>query len=170
MEFADRTLACLDCSQSFIFTAGEQEFYDRKGFREEPKRCKTCRDARKSRRTDKLVEEVRGLGTANSVPTVSDEEGNGNVAPPPFLEDDPNDDIGNRLPQARPVAVGRGPRAVRAPQPQSQSQPQSARASRETFDAVCAQCGTRTRVPFKPVAARPVYCKDCYGRRAGAGG
>jgi CxxC-x17-CxxC domain-containing protein len=50
MEFADRQLTCLDCGQPFTFTAGEQEFYERKGFKEEPKRCKNCREARKTRR------------------------------------------------------------------------------------------------------------------------
>jgi CxxC-x17-CxxC domain-containing protein len=50
MEFQDRAIQCLDCKNEFIFTAGEQEFYDRKGFREVPKRCKPCREARKVRR------------------------------------------------------------------------------------------------------------------------
>jgi len=35
-----------------IFTAGEQEFFERKGFKEIPKRCKPCRDARKSKRSN----------------------------------------------------------------------------------------------------------------------
>lgn len=35
-------------------------------------------------------------------------------------------------------------------------------ASRELHDVVCADCGAGTRVPFLPVANRPVYCKDCY--------
>lgn len=52
MEFQDRAIQCLDCKNDFTFTAGEQEFYDRKGFRELPKRCKDCRDARKVRRTN----------------------------------------------------------------------------------------------------------------------
>jgi CxxC-x17-CxxC domain-containing protein len=52
MDFQDRPLQCLDCKNEFIFTAGEQEFYERKGFREIPKRCKPCRDARKTRRTN----------------------------------------------------------------------------------------------------------------------
>ena len=50
--FEDRTLSCNDCKNEFVFTAGEQEFFARKGFREIPKRCKACRDARKQRRTD----------------------------------------------------------------------------------------------------------------------
>ena len=33
---------------------------------------------------------------------------------------------------------------------------------RQTYAAVCAQCGTETQVPFRPSGDRPVYCKDCY--------
>ena len=50
MEFQDLSVQCVDCRQDFTFTAGEQEFYDRKGFRERPKRCKTCRESRKLKR------------------------------------------------------------------------------------------------------------------------
>lgn len=65
MEFQDRPLTCLDCKNEFIFTAGEQEFYDRKGFREIPKRCKPCRDARKARRPDGGGMNGNGNGYAN---------------------------------------------------------------------------------------------------------
>src|SRR5436190_8487495 len=50
MEFQDRNIECIDCHASFVFTAGEQEFYERKGFKEIPKRCKDCRVKRKARR------------------------------------------------------------------------------------------------------------------------
>src|SRR6185503_15802666 len=50
MEFQDRNIECIDCHASFVFTAGEQEFYERKGSKEIPKRCKDCRDKRKARR------------------------------------------------------------------------------------------------------------------------
>jgi CxxC-x17-CxxC domain-containing protein len=33
---------------------------------------------------------------------------------------------------------------------------------REMHDAVCAQCGTETTVPFRPRGDRPVYCRSCY--------
>src|SRR5262252_10703550 len=52
MEFQDKSLSCADCGQAFVFTAGEQQFYERKGFKEIPKRCKPCREARKARRGD----------------------------------------------------------------------------------------------------------------------
>ena len=45
-EFQDRTLKCSDCGADFIFTAGEQHFYHDKNFKNEPKRCKTCKSKR----------------------------------------------------------------------------------------------------------------------------
>jgi CxxC-x17-CxxC domain-containing protein len=48
MAYADRTLTCRDCGQEFVFTVGEQEFFDQKGFTNAPTRCSACRSARKS--------------------------------------------------------------------------------------------------------------------------
>ncbi len=36
---------------------------------------------------------------------------------------------------------------------------------RQMHDIVCAECGRKARVPFKPRKDRPVYCKDCYGKK-----
>ena len=47
--YEDKTLVCKDCGEEFVFTAGEQDFYASRGFENEPQRCKTCRDARKTR-------------------------------------------------------------------------------------------------------------------------
>jgi len=46
--YNDKTMVCKDCGQEFTFTANEQEFYAEKGFTNEPQRCKSCRDQRKS--------------------------------------------------------------------------------------------------------------------------
>ena len=46
MEFQDKTLQCIDCGSSFIWTAGEQAFFADKGFRNEPKRCRACKAKR----------------------------------------------------------------------------------------------------------------------------
>jgi CxxC-x17-CxxC domain-containing protein len=45
----DRTLTCVDCSQQFAFTASEQQFYADRQF-SEPRRCPSCRAARKASR------------------------------------------------------------------------------------------------------------------------
>ncbi|HJZ85445.1 MAG TPA: zinc-ribbon domain containing protein [Polyangia bacterium] len=120
MEFQDKTLQCADCGQDFVFTAGEQEFYERKGFKEIPKRCKPCREARKARRADG--------GSSNG------SRSNGGSWRPS------GDVDGNRAPRQR-----------------------------EMFDATCAQCGAPARVPFRPMAGRPVYCRDCYAQHRGEG-
>ncbi|MDW8283758.1 MAG: zinc-ribbon domain containing protein [Myxococcales bacterium] len=114
MEFQDRVLRCVACHQDFIFTAGEQEFYERKGFKEIPKRCKPCREARKAR-----MAEANGHGHPGPLAG-----GNGHADPP------------------RPAAAGRP--------------------VREMFDGVCVSCGAQARVPFRPVAGRPIYCHACY--------
>ena len=49
MSFEDKQLTCADCSASFTFSADEQEFFQTKGYTNEPKRCPTCRQARKER-------------------------------------------------------------------------------------------------------------------------
>ena len=43
MEFQDKILKCVDCGADFVFTAGEQLFFHDKQFKNEPKRCKTCK-------------------------------------------------------------------------------------------------------------------------------
>ena len=50
MAFVDKQLTCRDCSNQFIFTGGEQEFYASKGLQNEPVRCPPCRSARKNSR------------------------------------------------------------------------------------------------------------------------
>ena len=52
MAFEDRTLTCRDCGQQFVFTAGEQEFYQSRGLMNKPGRCPECRSARKQTRGD----------------------------------------------------------------------------------------------------------------------
>ena len=88
--FEDKTLVCKDCGAEFVFTAGEQEFYAEKGLENEPKRCKTCRDAKKN----------------------------------------------------------------------------AAKAPRELFTTVCAECGKEAVVPFKPRDDRPVLCSECYAAKS----
>ncbi|MBI2318102.1 MAG: zinc-ribbon domain containing protein [Betaproteobacteria bacterium] len=46
--YTDRELTCRDCGQTFVFTAGEQEFFATRGFQNDPSRCPSCRAARNS--------------------------------------------------------------------------------------------------------------------------
>ncbi len=50
MVFQDKSLQCSDCGASFTFGVEEQEFFRTKGFTNEPKRCPSCRRARKADR------------------------------------------------------------------------------------------------------------------------
>src|SRR5437773_4612213 len=48
MSFSDITLTCKDCGNPFVFTSGEQEFYQQRGLMNQPGRCTDCRAARKA--------------------------------------------------------------------------------------------------------------------------
>ena len=50
MSFEDKSLQCSDCGTTFTFSAEEQEFFQSKGYTNEPKRCPACRTARKAER------------------------------------------------------------------------------------------------------------------------
>ncbi len=50
VSYTDRTLTCVDCSVEFIHSAADQEFYAEKGFVSDPKRCPSCRAARRAMR------------------------------------------------------------------------------------------------------------------------
>lgn len=114
MSFQDMTLTCSDCRDSFVFTAGEQEFHASKGFANRPGRCPGCRAARKSQN-----------GGSSS--------GGG----------------------FRSQGGGAG---------------YSAGGRREMHDAVCAECGNNTQVPFAPSGSRPVYCRDCFSKQGSSRG
>jgi CxxC-x17-CxxC domain-containing protein len=51
MGFETKILQCADCGTEFSFTAEDQEFFQSKGYTNEPKRCPSCRQARKTERT-----------------------------------------------------------------------------------------------------------------------
>jgi len=111
MPFEDKTIVCADCGQEFVHSAQDQSRYAERGFNNEPKRCKDCRDKRK--------------------------------------------------------AQGGGPGAFRGSSLGGAGRPQrfsssADRPPRESHEAVCAECGATTTVPFKPTQGRPVYCRDCF--------
>jgi len=49
MTFVDKTLSCRECGGSFIWTAGEQQFYKNRALINVPARCPKCRTARKAK-------------------------------------------------------------------------------------------------------------------------
>ena len=44
----DQTLTCRDCGKQFVWTVGEQKFYQEKGFTNPPSRCPEDRAKKKS--------------------------------------------------------------------------------------------------------------------------
>src|SRR4030042_3200009 len=50
MNLQYKTIQCSACGATFTFGVEEQEFFASKGFDNEPKRCPSCRQARKSGR------------------------------------------------------------------------------------------------------------------------
>lgn len=56
----DKAIKCIDCSQDFIWTAGEQSFFRDKQLQNPPKRCKECKKA-KNRRLE-AIELARTTG------------------------------------------------------------------------------------------------------------
>jgi CxxC-x17-CxxC domain-containing protein len=59
---ADKMLTCVDCRQPFAFTASEQHFYAERQF-SEPRRCPTCRAARKASRGSVGYQSDRGYAS-----------------------------------------------------------------------------------------------------------
>jgi CxxC-x17-CxxC domain-containing protein len=49
MIFQDDSIQCFDCGATFTFSAGEKELFASKGYNNAPKRCPSCRQARKAR-------------------------------------------------------------------------------------------------------------------------
>ncbi len=48
MPFEDKNIVCSDCGEEFVHSAEDQSRYAERGFTNEPKRCRNCRDKRKS--------------------------------------------------------------------------------------------------------------------------
>jgi CxxC-x17-CxxC domain-containing protein len=40
------------------------------------------------------------------------------------------------------------------------------RGPREMHKAVCSECGKECEVPFKPTEGKPVFCRECFAKKA----
>ena len=140
MSFEDKTIVCVDCGAEFTFTADEQQRFADRGFTNEPKRCKTCRDARKASQTG--GNRAGGGGGGGGGYGGGGGGGGGGRG-----------GYGGR---SGGGGGGGGGRSFGGP--------------RQMFPATCASCGQATEVPFKPSGNRPVYCRDCFQAQRAAGG
>jgi CxxC-x17-CxxC domain-containing protein len=66
MSGSDLLLTCSDCGQEFVFTAGEQQFFQERGY-SSPRRCKPCRQAKQG----------AGGGGGGHAPSHSQHDGGG---------------------------------------------------------------------------------------------
>jgi CxxC-x17-CxxC domain-containing protein len=49
MVYQDKSIQCFDCNAAFTFSVDEQEQFASRGYTNDPKRCPSCRQARKTR-------------------------------------------------------------------------------------------------------------------------
>ena len=61
MDTVDRELVCRDCNATFLFSAGEQDFFRKKGLSNEPKRCPNCRLSLRARKRAEAGEPTQKL-------------------------------------------------------------------------------------------------------------
>jgi CxxC-x17-CxxC domain-containing protein len=45
--FQDRNIGCVECGQEFVFSADDQQYHSERGY-SDPKRCPSCRAARRA--------------------------------------------------------------------------------------------------------------------------
>ena len=60
MSFQDKSIRCYDCGAMFTFSAEEQESFHALGYFNDPKRCPSCREARKARQLASAGNNGRG--------------------------------------------------------------------------------------------------------------
>jgi CxxC-x17-CxxC domain-containing protein len=136
---SERTLTCRDCGQEFVFTTGEQEFYQQRGF-SDPQRCPACRQARKSQRN-----QSGGGDYGSSGGYSSGGYGNGGGY----------SSSGYSSGGSGGYSSGNGGGGFSS-------------APRQLYPATCSECGQQTEVPFNPTPGKPVFCRDCFQSRKAA--
>ena len=132
---SERTLTCRDCGQEFVFTTGEQEFYQQRGF-SDPQRCPTCRQSRKAQRN-----QSGGGGGYSSGGGGGYSSGGGGG----YSSSGGGGSYGNDS-----YSSGGNDRGGYSSAP------------RQLYPATCSECGQQTEVPFNPTPGKPVFCRDCF--------
>ncbi len=139
---SDRTLTCRDCGQAFTFTAGEQAFYQERGF-SEPQRCQNCRQARKAQRAASGYDS--GGGYSGGGGGYSSGGGGYSSGGGSYSSGGGFGGVGGGSYGGGGGGYSSGPRQM--------------------FPAVCSNCGKDTEVPFQPRTDKPVYCRECFQSR-----
>lgn len=141
---SERTLTCRDCGQEFVFTTGEQEFYQQRGF-SDPQRCPTCRQSRKAQRTQSGGG-YSSDGGSSSGGGYSSGGGGYSSGGGGYSSSGYGNDSGN----SGGYSSGGNDRGGYSSAP------------RQLYPATCSECGQQTEVPFNPTPGKPVFCRDCF--------
>ena len=188
MTFEDKTLECAECREPFVFTAGEQAFFEERGF-SEPRRCKKCRDAKRKKRKDGATggQIYRSPAFEESAPAHQKVRGRRGgrgmqeYRSPGFRERDIADPAGEyRSPAFRESNLLQPEEEYRAPgfreyagidanaeyrAPAYQDLREKYVDQKPMFAITCAACGVEAMVPHLPDEGEKPLCRDCY--RAG---
>ena len=81
-DYADTPINCIDCNESFIWTAGEQAFFSRKELLNPPKRCKECKRAKNRRLA--AIEMAQATGKPHKIEVNAQSASAGKRPPSPF--------------------------------------------------------------------------------------
>lgn len=70
MDYQDKNLTCKECSKEFVWSAGEQKFYNDKGLTNPPGRCPDCRKNKKEQRGNRPMHSIicKQCGKEGQVP------------------------------------------------------------------------------------------------------
>ncbi len=189
MAFEDKRLSCVGCGKEFVFTAGEQQFYQERGLASEPRRCKDCRargKGRGGRRGSREAGEYRSPAFENSAPDhqkirgrggrgQGPRPGRGEYRGPAFHNKDASPEGEYRAPafhgsEIKPEDEYRAP-AFRGGEinpaeeyraPGFSDSDHSFTDERPMFSIVCAACGQKAMVPFLPEEVERPLCAECY--------
>ncbi|HLB95434.1 MAG TPA: zinc-ribbon domain containing protein [Patescibacteria group bacterium] len=58
MDPQDKNLSCKECSKEFVWSAGEQKFYQDKGLQNPPGRCPDCRKKNRDNRGSQVKHSI----------------------------------------------------------------------------------------------------------------
>lgn len=169
MPFEDKTIVCEECGQEFVHSAEDQERYAGRGFTNDPKRCRECREKRKTEGVE-AGGKLLVCADCNQEFLFSGKD-QAYYAERGFTNDPKRcrECREKRKDRARASRGGPGDRGGGrfggAGGGRDRSGPGGGRPQRPSYEAVCAECGCRTTLPFKPVQGRAVYCRDCYRKQ-----
>jgi CxxC-x17-CxxC domain-containing protein len=192
MPYEDKKQNCVQCGKPFVFSAGEQQFFDQKGFSSPPRRCPDCRKLRRGQGRRQDQGEYRSPAFEGSAPDhqkIRGRRGGGRPAgpgqgdyrAPGFKEHEhvkPEEEY--RSPGFKEYEGIRPDQEYRAPgfkeyegvKPEDEYRApgfielkERYVQERPMFSAECTACGVKTMVPFLPEEREEIFCADCLAKR-----